>query len=213
MFEDTTSAPEVNVGQPEPETVGSEPTVEDLHPKVEDKKLPDTVPYNRLSKEVAKRKALEKELAELRSQLVEDEDMSSADVDDMPDVKKLAAELEGIKKKEQMAELNKRFETHYQKAMENMPEYKDVANIEVIRQLAFNPSNANKTYKQLLEETYGNVLSGRRTIETTTPRGGAKDSKLDIERARKDASYRHEVLADPDLRRQYNEGLADRIFR
>jgi len=213
MIEDTTSAPEVNEGQPEPETVESEPTVEELHPKVEEKKLPETVPYNRLSKEVAKRKALEKELAELRTQLIDDEDVSSAEVDDTPEVKRLAAELDGIKKKEQMAELNKRFETHYQKAMENMPEYKDVANMEVIRQLAFNPANANKTYKQLLEETYGNVLNGRRTIETTIPRGGAKDSKLDMDRARKDREYRHEVLADPDLRKQYNESLADRIFR
>jgi len=213
MFEDTTSAPEVNAGQPEPETVESEPTVEELHPKVEEKKLPETVPYNRLSKEVAKRKALEKELAELRTQLIDDEDVASAEVDDTPEVKRLAAELDGIKKKEQMAELNKRFETHYQKAMENMPEYKDVANMEVIRQLAFNPANANKTYKQLLEETYGNVLNGRRTIETTIPRGGAKDSKLDMDRVRKDRDYRHEVLADPDLRKQYNESLTDRIFK
>jgi len=86
-------------------------------------------------------------------------------------------------------------------------------NAEVIKALAFNPANANKTYKQLLEEAYGNAITGRRTVETTVPRGGAKDTKLDMQRARTDTAYRREVLADPELKKQYNEGITDRVFR
>jgi hypothetical protein len=102
---------------------------------------------------------------------------------------------------------------HLKTALENAPEYKEVVNVEVIKALAFNPANANKTYKQLIEEAYGNAVTGRRTIETTTPRGGAKDTKVDMRRAQSDSAYRHEVLADPELRKQYNEGLTDRVFR
>jgi hypothetical protein len=102
---------------------------------------------------------------------------------------------------------------HLNKTLENSPEYKDIVNVDVIKALAFNPANANKTYKQLLDEAYGNAVTGRRTLETTTPRGGAKDTKLDVQRAKTDTEYRREVLKDPDLRKQYNEGLTDRVFR
>lgn len=102
---------------------------------------------------------------------------------------------------------------HLNKALDNAPEYKDIVNVEVIKAMAFNPANANKTYSQLLNEAYGNAVTGRRTIETTTPRGGAKDTQLDRRRAETDTEYRREVLADPALRKQYNEGLTDRVFR
>jgi len=59
----------------------------------------------------------------------------------------------------------------------------------VIKALAFNPANKNKTYSQLLDEAYGNALTGRRTIETTTPRGGAKDTKVDMQRAQSDEAF------------------------
>ena len=67
------------------------------------------------------------------------------------------------------------FATGLEKALQNAPEYRDVVNVSVIKALAFNPANANKTYRQLLEEAYGNAITGQRTVETTTPRGGAKD--------------------------------------
>ncbi len=212
---DATTAPEVNaepettVNEPQ-ETEVAEPTVADLHKEVvPEKKVPESIPKARLDKEIQKRKALEKELADLRAEKGDDPEVD--DVDDDSEVKKLAAKLDGIEKKGRQAELNAAFDKHFKQAIENSPEYADVANIEVVRQLAFNPANANKTYKQLLEEAYGNAITGRRTIETTTPRGGAKDSKVDIERTQTDAEYRRAVLADPDLKKQYNEGLLKRI--
>jgi hypothetical protein len=202
-------APETtaNDGQ---ESAGAEPTVAELHPVKTEKKV-DTVPMARLNKEIQRRKELEQELASLR----ESNDTPSANESDSdePDVRQLAEELKQIKDGERARALEVTFERNFQKALENSPEYKDIVNPAVIKRMAFDPANANKTYRQLLEEAYGNALTGRRTIETTTPRGGAKDTKLDIERARNDSSYRHEVLADPELRKQYNEGLTDRVFR
>jgi hypothetical protein len=220
MSQDTTTQEqEVNIAPEttennEQEDTSSEPSVADLHkedPQPKEKKRVDSVPISRLNKEIQKRKDLEKQLEELRGDLESDPDVD--DVEDEPEVKKLAERLESIEKKERLTRMEAAFAQGLSKALENAPEYKDVVNAEVIKALAFNPANANKTYKQLLEEAYGNAITGRRTVETTVPRGGAKDTKLDMQRARTDTAYRREVLADPELKKQYNEGITDRVFR
>lgn len=206
MTEETTNAPEV-IGEQTTEqtTVAAETTVAELHEEKPKKEKPNAVPIARLNKEIERRKELEARLAEYET-AVEDGDESAE-----PEVKKLAQKLEQIEERDRRAQLEATFKLHLDRALENAPEYKDIANVEVIKQMAFNPANANKTYKQLLEEAYGNALTGRRTIETTTPRGGAKDTKLDMKRAQTDTEYRREVLADPELKKQYNEGLHNRI--
>lgn len=207
-MEDTTNAPEV-IEEQESQTEGAEPSVAELHKEVVDTKKPTEVPLSRLNKEIQRRKELEAELKALKADLADEGD--TEDVDDEPEVKKLAQKLEQIEERERRAKLEATFMVHLNKALDNAPEYKDIANVEVIKALAFNPANANKTYTQLLQEAYGNAVTGRRTIETTTPRGGAKDGKLDIDRARRDTDYRREVLADPELKKQYNESLHTRI--
>lgn len=207
---------EVNPATEQEVTTEAEPSVADLHeaepqPEIKEKKKVDSVPIARLNKEIQKRKDLEKQLEDLRGDLEEDPEVD--DVEDEPEVKKLAERLESIEKKERMTKMDAAFTQGLNKALENAPEFKDIVNVDVMRALAFNPANAQKTYKQLLQEAYGNALTGRRTVETTTPRGGAKDTKLDRDRARNDTDYRREVLADPELRKQYNEGLTDRVFR
>lgn len=217
---ETTTEPEVKeapestaTDTQEPEAP-AEPTVAELHEEEkteEAPKKPDSVPLQKFIEEKRKRKELQKELDSLKSEYEADPDVDNDEVDDRPDVKALADKLEKFESSQLKAQRNAAFDKHFATALENVPEYTEVVNKEVIRQMAFNPANANKTYRQLLEEAYGNAISGRRTIETTTPRGGAKDSKVDIDRARTDGVYRREVLADPELRRQYNENLTDRI--
>lgn len=223
MSQDTTTpeqevndAPETTENTEQVDNTEAEPSVADLHKddtptETKDKKKVDSVPLARLNKEIQKRKELEKQLEELRGDLEDDPDVD--DVEDEPEVKKLAQKLEQIEKEGKVAKMEAAFAQGLAKALENAPEYKDIVNVNVIKALAFDPANANKTYRALLEEAYGNAVTGRRTVETTTPRGGAKDTKLDRERAVKDADYRREVLADPELRKQYNEGLTDRVFR
>lgn len=208
-------SPEVTVNTEQAEAV-AEPTLADLHqtPEAEapkEKPKVTSVPKARLDKEIAKRKELEAELAALRGEAEEDPEVD--DVEDVPEVKKLAEKLERIEKNEQMSRMEKVFHENMAKTLDNNPEYKDIVNLDVIKALAFNPANANKTYKALLEEAYGNALSGRRTVETTVPRGGAKDTKVDMRRAETDTAYRREVLADPELKKQYNANITDRVFR
>lgn len=215
--EETTNTPEVKeeseatVNQSTEEQAAEE-SVGQLHEEessVSEKQVPDLVPKSRLDKEIKRRKELQRELAEERKEV------ESEDPDDEPEedsqVAKLAKDLEEIKRRERQAQLEQTFEKHYSKALENNPDFKSIANKEVIKQMAFNPANKNKTYSQLLQEAYGNAIPGRKTIETTTPRGGAVDTKVDVDRARTDAEYRRQVLADPDLRKQYNQGLEKRL--
>ncbi len=211
-MDDTTNAPEVIAEQtPEQSTEEAEASVAELHKDSSEVKKPTEVPISRLNKEIQRRKEAEAELKALKAELEGDGEVATEDIEDEPEVKKLAQKLEQIEERERRAKLEVTFMTHLNKALDNAPEYKDVVNVEVIKAMAFDPKNANKTYSQLIQEAYGNAVTGRRTIETTTPRGGAKDSKVDIQRASSDAEYRREVLADPELRKQYNENLHNRI--
>ena len=106
--------------------------------------------------------------------------------------------------KEKKEKFDDAFAKAFDSAIERGPEFQAIANPDVIKTLARLPENSRKTVSQLLEETYGNALTGKRTIETTTPGGGKDPEPLDISRAEKDIEYFKEVMADPKKKAQYN---------
>jgi hypothetical protein len=121
------------------------------------------------------------------------------------------SKLKPITAKEKADRIEGVFKTHFEKAMAEMPEFNGVVNRDVIKTLSLDPANANKTFQQLIEETYGNALGGKRTLETTTPRGGKTIDKVDFSLAARDQNYLKEVLSNPDTKKEYNEGLAERL--
>lgn len=121
------------------------------------------------------------------------------------------ARVKPLEGKDRADKIEKVFTTHFDKAMEDMPEYKGIVNRGVIKTLSLDPDNQNKTFSQLIEETYGNAIGGKRTLETTTHRGGKTIDKVDFERAGKDQKYYNEVMADPTAKKEYNEGLVERL--
>lgn len=112
--------------------------------------------------------------------------------------------LEEEKRKES---IEKVFNTHFNLALEKVPEFKGIVNQEVIKSLSLLPQNANKTFLQLIEETYGGAVTGRRTIPQTVPAGGKESAPLDYQRAVKDPEYFKEVMADPKLKAEYNNKM------
>ena len=114
--------------------------------------------------------------------------------------------------KEKSENFETAFNKAYQVAIERAPEFGSIANTEVIKTLSMQPQNSKKTISQLLEETYGNALSGKRTIETTKPGGGKDPEPLDFARASKDIEYFKEVMADPKKKAQYNEQMLKKGF-
>jgi hypothetical protein len=114
--------------------------------------------------------------------------------------------------KEKAEKFDDAFNKQFNIAIERGPEFQAIANVDVIKTLATLPQNKNKTVSQLLEETYGNALTGKRTIETTQPGGGKDPEPLDLRRAETDINYFQEVMADPKKKAQYNEQMLKKGF-
>jgi len=126
---------------------------------------------------------------------------------------RIDAKLEPLTKKEREAKINEVFTKAYADVIEKMPEFKDIANADVIKTLATNPANSKKTLSQILEETYGNAITGKRTIETTKPGGGKEPTEIDYDRAQKDTEYFKEIMANPGLKKKYNEKALEDVTR
>lgn len=219
--ETVTPAQDAQEGTPQEETIGAV-----LH----EKKEADAIPKARLDKEIARRKEAERALAELQ-QKATTQSMSHQEITtdlraladehgiDAGFLNKLATAIKaqaeaGIEEKlrplterERQQKIDAAFNVGFSKAMDNLPEYKEVVNPAVIKTLSLDPSNANKTFRQLIEETYGNAITGRKTIERATPRGGASGGELDFRRAKTDSAYFKEIMADPALKKQYNDRM------
>lgn len=127
---------------------------------------------------------------------------------------RISEKLKPFEERESLVKAKSKFETYLKASLERMPEYEKVIDRSTLFERFNLPSNANKTMSQLIEETYGNALgSGRPSIETTTPRGGKEPEGVDFSRAVKDPAYFSEIMKDQDLKKKYNDGLAQRILR
>ena len=118
---------------------------------------------------------------------------------------KLGAALKPFQEKERAQQVKGAFDTHFEKSMGDMEDYKGIVNKDVIFALSLNPNNAQKTIPQLIEETYGNAIAGKRSVETTTHRASTTPGVLDFDRANTDAEYLGEVMKDPALKKQFHD--------
>lgn len=110
-----------------------------------------------------------------------------------------------------VVDIDKSFNEHYERVIQHLPDFDGIVNKEIIKSLALNPKNGHKTLTEIIEETYGAVLKGKKTIDATKPGGGKDPQPLDMKRAQTDAEYRRNVVfADPDLKRQYNAQMLTR---
>lgn len=116
---------------------------------------------------------------------------------------------EKLTKKEKDDLIDTAFKKHYAKAIESMPEYADIANADAIKALSLLKENANKTFAELIENTYGKAITGKRTIEPTKPGGGKEPAPLDYDRAKNDTEYFKEIMANPELKAQYNKKMLE----
>lgn len=119
----------------------------------------------------------------------------------------ISSKFKPIEEQEKQARIDKVFQEHYGLAIQSMPEFSNIVNPGVIKALSLLPQNANKTFAQLIEETYGGAITGKRTIQSTTPGGGKDPAPLDYDRANKDSAYFDEVMANPKLKAEFNEKM------
>jgi hypothetical protein len=124
---------------------------------------------------------------------------------------KVDSKIQPLSEEKKAEKIDKVFNEHFSKTIEDMPEFKGIVNPEVIKQLSLNPLNSKKTFKQLIEETYGNALGGKRTIESAQPRN-VQTEDIDFQRASKDTEYYKEIMANPSLKAKYNASIEKRLM-
>lgn len=98
------------------------------------------------------------------------------------------------------------FKELFEASIANMEDYKDIAEPDVIKRLSLLPENAKKTMPQIIEETYRRAVetTGHKPIADTRPGGGKDPAPVDMERARRDTKYFEEIMANPELKKEYN---------
>lgn len=179
----------------------------------EDSKDDKSVPLSKYMKEKKKRQDLEVKLAEAGLDSDEDDEAGSdPEPDQAPEAgSKLEADVAALKADKQRKEQDEKFNELYSNTVEKFPEYKDLADPAVIKQLALNPANKDKTMSQIMEDVYGHLIQGRPTIATDVPAADPEPGKVDVEKADRDPEYFKKVMADPKMKAEYNETIQDRI--
>lgn len=119
-----------------------------------------------------------------------------------------ASKIRPFEEQNEHARIEGIFRVNFDSAMSRLPEYKDVVNPSVIKSMSLMAENSHKTFTQIIEDAYGNVLTGRRTIETTTPGGGKDPETLDYQKAKSDTDYFVKIMENPKLKAEYNLQLA-----
>lgn len=108
--------------------------------------------------------------------------------------------------------IDKIFKEQYAKTLEAMPEFKDIADADVIKSLTLDPTNSHKTFAQVLEKAYGHLVKGKgKTLDSAQPGGRKENTEIDFNKASKDPDYFKSLMADPASRREYNSNLAKRL--
>lgn len=124
---------------------------------------------------------------------------------------KMGAELKPLKEKEAREKFDATFKEHFDKSLEALPEYKGVADMELIKTLAKTPEYASKTFEQIFEKLYPNVKTTRKTLDESKPTRGGTRQEIDYAKAKEDSDYFKEIMADPQLKKEYNENLKNRV--
>ena len=120
------------------------------------------------------------------------------------------AKLKPLEDERKAAEQTSKFNAVFDNVMEERPEYSKIVKRETLKALSMLPENKDKTFGQILEDNFGHLIQGKRTLNPTTPRGG-ENIEIDMQKASRDTEYFKEVMADPLLKKKYNENLGKRL--
>ena len=231
----TPQSPEVVEDKTVEEAVTEEPKLGEMlqdEPKEEPKK--ETVGLDKFLDIKKQNKELKRKLEQLQSDSEEGSDVSE-DIDAIAEEfnidksflkkleksilskrdkeldEKLSERLKPIEQAEKLKEVSNRFDNVYTQTLERMPEYSNVIDKDVVKSLAMLKENSMLSLPQLVEKIYGKSVSGKKTIETTVPRGGKGPQEIDFALAKKDVTYFREIMADPNLKAKYNANLEARL--
>lgn len=132
--------------------------------------------------------------------------------------KKIAERVKPIEEKEKKEEksseadrIDKIFRENFTKTINAMPDFKDVADPDVIKSLTLDPANRDKTFAQIIEKAYGHLVKSKGKTLDESKGGGKEPAGIDYGRAAKDPDYFKTIMADPAQRKEYNSNLHKRL--
>jgi hypothetical protein len=227
MSQDNNTQPQEDIKAEEVEVVVDEQTLADIVPdepepiKEEPKKgKPESVPidvYLQLKKELkdlkknsSTSKSVDSSIEEIASEFDVDPSFAQklANAIETSSMSKFEerylAEKREMEYKQKMAESESKLDKAIEQALENEPHFKGIANPEVIKELARKSTDKSITVSQLLENVYGNAVTGKKTMETATPSNDRGDAQVDFTKAGDPAVYA-QIKSDPKLWKEYNE--------
>ena len=127
-------------------------------------------------------------------------------------LKPLEEERTAGKAENESQRIDRIFQENYAKTLEQLPDFKDIADPEYVKYLTLRSENADKTFAQILEKAYGNQVKGKgKTFDNPQPGGRNENTVIDFDKASKDSEYFRTLMADPATRSEYNKGLAKRL--
>lgn len=174
--------------------------LESLVAELSKSKGSDTI-EGRLSTLADKYDASPELLKEVEKVIAESQKSAIDSVDEK--IKAILPEITELKNEKRAKEFDTVFKERFNALVEDMPEYKDVANVEVLKALAQLPQNAHLTLQGLVESTYGSAVRGRKSIETGTPTGDGNKTQIDFSKMTDDDWEK--VKSNPELKAQYGE--------
>lgn len=121
---------------------------------------------------------------------------------------KYADKLKPFEEKVAQEKLEKAFQEQYKIAMAKLgSDFDGLVDPEEVKELSQLPKNRNKTFSEIIENRYGSLLTGKRTIDIAKPAGGKEPESLDVARARIDPEYFQQIMSSPKLKAAYNEQM------
>ena len=115
--------------------------------------------------------------------------------------KDFSPKVERIEQERAMERREKKFDELFSKTLADNPEYESFADKEIVKLLAFNPSNAKKTLPEILESVYGKAVQGRKTIEST--HASRTPEEVDVNNPTSDDW--NKIENDPEARKKWAE--------
>lgn len=218
-------AVEEQTDQEEAPEVVEEETLADIVPDepespIEKKAKPETVPidvYLQLKKELKEMKkntspqSVDSSIEEIAKEFDVDSNFAQklANAIQSSSISKFEerylADRKEAEYKQKLSESESKLDKAIEIALENSPQYRDVVNADIIKDLARKTTDKTMTVSKLLENVYGRAITGKKTIESSAPSSGERgNTNVDFTKAGDPAVY-SQIKSDPKLWKEYNE--------
>jgi AraC-like DNA-binding protein len=123
--------------------------------------------------------------------------------------KDFSPKISQIERERAIEKAERKFEEAYSKALAENPEFNGIVNKDVIKTLAFSQQNSKKTLSEIIDDTYGSAVQGKKSIETQ--HASKQPTEVDYNNP-KSADW-DKIESDPTAKEKWSKEAAEQIKR